>query len=74
MLCIVSYGITIRVCNSITNHSWTLAKVKPVILLHGLFGNLSNWGHVAQEFSSTHRVIIPRMPFYLESNLPGKTR
>jgi len=41
-----------------------LGEGKPVILLHGLFGNLSNWGHVAHEFSSTHRVIIPRMPFY----------
>jgi 2-hydroxy-6-oxonona-2,4-dienedioate hydrolase len=37
---------------------------EPMILLHGLFGNLSNWGHVTHEFSSTHRVIIPRMPFY----------
>ena len=36
----------------------------PVILLHGLFGNLSNWGHVAFEFTSTHRVIIPRLPLY----------
>ena len=37
---------------------------KPVILLHGLFGNLSNWGHVAYEFTETHRVLIPRLPFY----------
>lgn len=37
---------------------------KPVILLHGLFGSLSNWGHVAYEFTSTHRVIIPRLPLY----------
>lgn len=37
---------------------------KPVILLHGLFGNLSNWGHVVYEFTSTHRVIIPRLPLY----------
>jgi len=35
-----------------------------IILLHGLFGNLSNWGHVAFEFTSTHRVIIPRLPLY----------
>jgi 2-hydroxy-6-oxonona-2,4-dienedioate hydrolase len=36
----------------------------PIVLLHGLFGNLSNWGHVAYEFTSTHRVIIPRLPLY----------
>ncbi|MBL7859356.1 MAG: alpha/beta hydrolase [Cyclobacteriaceae bacterium] len=35
-----------------------------IILLYGLFGNLSNWGHVAHEFSGTNRVIIPRLPFY----------
>src|SRR6478735_8382386 len=35
-----------------------------ILLLHGLFGNLSNWGHVVDEFSSTHRVIVPRLPFY----------
>jgi 2-hydroxy-6-oxonona-2,4-dienedioate hydrolase len=37
---------------------------EPLIMLHGLFGNLSNWGHVADEFISTHRVIVPRMPFF----------
>lgn len=37
---------------------------EPVLLLHGLFGNLSNWGHVSYEFSATHRVIVPRLPFY----------
>ncbi len=37
---------------------------EPIILLHGLFGNLSNWDHVTKEFSSTNRVIIPRLPFY----------
>ena len=37
---------------------------KPIILLHGLFGNLSNWAQVAHEFAVTHRVIIPRLPLY----------
>jgi len=37
---------------------------KPVVLLHGLFGNLSNWGHVGYEFTATHRVLIPRLPLY----------
>ncbi|HEY8936350.1 MAG TPA: alpha/beta fold hydrolase [Cyclobacteriaceae bacterium] len=41
-----------------------LGEGEPVILLHGLFGNLSNWGHVVDEFKTTHRVLIPRLPFY----------
>jgi len=36
----------------------------PIVLLHGLFGNLSNWSHVAFEFTATHRVLIPRLPLY----------
>ncbi len=36
----------------------------PVILLHGLFGDLSNWRNVIDEFSPTHRVIVPRLPLY----------
>ena len=37
-------------------------KGKPIILLHGLFGALSNWKTVVNEFSKTHRVIIPKIP------------
>jgi pimeloyl-ACP methyl ester carboxylesterase len=37
---------------------------QPVILLHGLFGNLSNWEQVAEHFSVDHRVIIPRLPLF----------
>jgi 2-hydroxy-6-oxonona-2,4-dienedioate hydrolase len=37
---------------------------QPIILLHGLFGNLSNWERVANEFSSDYRVIIPRLPLF----------
>lgn len=37
---------------------------QPIILLHGLFGNLSNWERVADEFSSDYRVIIPRLPLF----------
>jgi len=37
---------------------------EPILLLHGLFGNLSNWDHVIDEFTSTHRVIIPKLPFH----------
>lgn len=37
---------------------------EPLILLHGAFGNLSNWSYVLHEFSPTHRVLIPRLPFF----------
>ncbi|HAI77346.1 MAG TPA: alpha/beta hydrolase [Microscillaceae bacterium] len=37
---------------------------EPLLLLHGLFGALSNWEFVLSEFSQTHRVIIPMMPIY----------
>lgn len=37
----------------------------PVLLvLHGLFGALSNFGGVVDHFSKTHRVVIPLMPIY----------
>lgn len=35
-----------------------------LLLLHGLFGALSNWGSVIQKFSGTHRIIIPLLPIY----------
>lgn len=35
-----------------------------LLLLHGLFGALSNWDSVVTTFSRTHRVIIPVMPIY----------
>jgi len=37
---------------------------EPVVLLHGLFGALSNWGTVVDRFSSRYRVIIPLLPIY----------
>jgi len=37
---------------------------EPIILLHGLFGNLSNWKSVVDHFSRDYRVIIPRMPIF----------
>src|SRR6478752_6592469 len=36
----------------------------PIILLNGLIGNLSNWGRVAYEFTNSHRILIPRLPFF----------
>ncbi|SHI31477.1 Pimeloyl-ACP methyl ester carboxylesterase [Hymenobacter daecheongensis DSM 21074] len=35
-----------------------------LLLLHGLFGALSNWEDVVREFSTDHRVIIPLLPIY----------
>ncbi len=34
------------------------------LLLHGLFGALSNWEYVLNEFSQRYRVVIPMMPIY----------
>lgn len=35
-----------------------------LLLLHGLFGALSNWEQVVKAFTADHRVIIPVMPIY----------
>jgi pimeloyl-ACP methyl ester carboxylesterase len=35
-----------------------------IILLHGLFGNLSNWKSVVEHFSRDYRVIVPRLPIF----------
>ncbi len=35
-----------------------------LVLLHGLFGALSNWETVVDKFSSSYRVIIPVLPIY----------
>lgn len=35
-----------------------------LIVLHGLFGALSNFKDVFSEFSKTHRVVIPILPIY----------
>jgi pimeloyl-ACP methyl ester carboxylesterase len=35
-----------------------------IVLLHGLFGNLSNWRSVVDHFSLKYRVIIPRLPIF----------
>ncbi|MBC8110498.1 MAG: alpha/beta hydrolase, partial [Verrucomicrobia bacterium] len=41
-----------------------------LLLLHGLFGALSNWEEVVNEFSKNYRVVIPLMPIY-EMDLKG---
>lgn len=40
-----------------------------LVLLHGLFGALSNWESVLTEFSKDHKVIIPLMPIYEKSSV-----
>src|SRR3978361_439386 len=35
-----------------------------LMLLHGLFGALSNWEQVVNRFSPRFRVIIPLLPIY----------
>jgi pimeloyl-ACP methyl ester carboxylesterase len=46
-----------------------------LLLLHGLFGALSNWEHVLAQFSKQYRVIIPMLPLYempvKQANLAG---
>jgi len=37
---------------------------EPLVLLHGLFGALSNWEGVVNKFSQEYRVIIPLLPIY----------
>ncbi|HWA34624.1 MAG TPA: alpha/beta hydrolase [Cyclobacteriaceae bacterium] len=36
----------------------------PMVLLHGLFGALSNWEGVVAKFSKRFRVVIPMLPIY----------
>ena len=46
-----------------------------LLLLHGLFGALSNWQDVVEEFSADYRVIIPLLPIYdmplTQAGVPG---
>ncbi len=48
-----------------------------LLLLHGLFGALSNWDQVVQHFSQNYRVMIPLLPIYTmpikEAGLEGLT-
>lgn len=48
-----------------------------LLLLHGLFGALSNWESVINKFSNTHRIVIPLLPIYdmplRESGMDGLT-
>jgi pimeloyl-ACP methyl ester carboxylesterase len=39
-------------------------KGEVLLLLHGLFGALSNWHGVVDHFSKNYRVVIPMLPIY----------
>ncbi len=47
----------------------------PLVLLHGLFGALSNWEFVISHFSANYKVIIPLLPIFdlplKETNVDG---
>lgn len=53
-------------------------KGKVLLLLHGLFGALSNWEGVVNRFSQNFRVVIPMLPIYempiKEAGLEGLRR
>jgi pimeloyl-ACP methyl ester carboxylesterase len=37
---------------------------EPLLLLHGLFGALSNFSHLIEKFRHTHKVVIPLLPLF----------
>lgn len=51
---------------------------EPLVLLHGLFGALSNFRDLVDYFKQTHQVIIPMLPLYdlslLETSVSGLQR
>lgn len=51
---------------------------EPLVLLHGLFGALSNFADLIEHFKATHRVFIPLLPLYdlsiLETSVSGLSK
>ena len=37
---------------------------EPLILLHGLFGALSNFNHLIEHFKTTNKVVVPMLPLF----------
>lgn len=37
---------------------------EPLVLLHGLFGGLSNFEHLIEHFRATHKVVVPMLPLF----------
>ncbi|MFM7769956.1 MAG: alpha/beta fold hydrolase, partial [Bacteroidota bacterium] len=53
--------------NLITEGEFTYLECgegKPLILLHGLFGALSNFKEVVEHFQKRYKVLIPMLPLY----------
>lgn len=52
-----------------------IGEGKPVILLHGLFGSLSNFDGVVQCLSKKYRILLPQLPIFQndlkDANLDG---
>ena len=46
---------------------------EPLMLLHGLFGALSNFADLIEHFKKSNKVIVPMLPL-LELDLPLLTR
>ena len=53
-------------------------KGHTIIILHGLFGALSNFEELVDEFSKNYRVVVPIMPMYdlpiLQTNIKNFTK
>jgi|SRR5215217_2446059 len=51
---------------------------EPLVLLHGLFGALSNFADLIEHFRATHRVLIPLLPLYdlsiLDTSVSGLSK
>ena len=45
-------------------HYVEVGEGEPLMLLHGLFGALSNFSHLIEKFRHTHKVIIPLLPLF----------
>lgn len=41
-----------------------VGKGEPLVLLHGLFGALSNFKDLIDYFSTTHKVVVPMLPLF----------
>jgi len=37
---------------------------EPLMLLHGLFGALSNFEHLVEHFRKSHKVVVPLLPLF----------
>lgn len=53
--------------NTIITSESVKVKRESLILLHGLFGDLSNWNAVKDNFSADHNIFIPKLPLYKKS-------